>query len=250
VERGERDRAGDAGRSVRVEPPGQARTPMLALQNVVKRYRTGGKTLVALEGVDFRVDPGEFVTVMGPSGSGKTTMLNVLGLLDRPTRGSVYFMGRDVTGFDDEQRTRQRRQTVGFVFQDFHLLESMTARENVEIPALFADREDSTARARRLLERVGLGDRTDHYPDELSGGQKQRVAIARALVNEPSVVLADEPTGNLDEDTSLRILDLMSQICATGAAVVSVTHDPLVADYAERRVDVIDGQITGETRRL
>ncbi len=243
TDRRERSRGGRDAGGARVEPPGQATTPILALQNVVKQYQTGGKTLVALEGVNFRVRPGEFVSVMGPSGSGKTTMLNVLGLLDRPTAGSVYFMGRDVTDFGDEQRTHQRRQTVGFVFQDFHLLESLTARENVEIPALFAGREGASDRARALLDLVGLGDRTDHYPDELSGGQKQRVAIARALINEPTVVLADEPTGNLDRDTSLRILDLLSRICATGAAVVAVTHDPLVADYAERRVDVVDGNV-------
>jgi len=223
---------------------GGGQRPILELRNVVKRYRTGEKVLTALKGVDFQVSPGEFVTIMGPSGSGKTTMLNVLGLLDKPSEGKVYFHGHDVTGFNDEQRTGQRRQTIGFVFQDFYLLESLTAQENVEVPGMFAKDGGGSDRARRLLELVGLGDRVDHYPNELSGGQQQRVAIARSLINDPQVVLADEPTGNLDEETSHQILDLLGRICNTGAAVVAVTHDPLVSQYAGREVNVNDGHVT------
>lgn len=241
---------GNAGAGAGQHHPGTARErgeSILALRGVTKRYRTGEKTLTALANVDFDVAPGEFVTIMGPSGSGKTTMLNILGLLDRPTEGKVYFSGHDVTDFTEEQRTRQRRQTIGFIFQDFHLLESLTAKENVEVPAMFAGRSPDVAgeRARHLLSLVGLGDRTDHYPNELSGGQQQRVAIARSLINDPQVVLADEPTGNLDEETSIQILNLLTRVCDTGAGVVAVTHDPLVADYAERRVDVVDGNVTG-----
>jgi putative ABC transport system ATP-binding protein len=250
---GRRVDGGDAGGRSRQRARRQSRgagtaardgTPTLALRNVVKRYRTGGKTLTALKGVDFDVHAGEFVTIMGPSGSGKTTMLNVLGLLDHPTEGAVYFDGHDVTGFDDERRTRQRRRTIGFVFQDFYLLESLTAKENVEVPAMFSGAGDRSDRAERLLELVGLGDRVDHYPNELSGGQQQRVAIARSLINEPRIVLADEPTGNLDEETSHQILDLLGRICSTGAAVVAVTHDPLVSEYAAREVNVTNGHLT------
>ncbi len=223
--------------------------PILALREVVKRYRTGDKVLTALEGVDFDVNHGEFVTIMGPSGSGKTTMLNVLGLLDYPSEGKVYFDGTDVTDFTDEQRTRQRRQTIGFVFQDFYLLESLTALENVEIPSLFSSGGGSTDRAKKLLQAVGLGDRLHHHPNELSGGQQQRVAIARSLINDPQVVLADEPTGNLDGETSHQILNLLSRICGTGAAVVAVTHDPLVSDYADRQVNVTDGHLVKESPR-
>lgn len=223
--------------------------PILQLRNVVKRYRTGDKVLTALKGVNFGVRPGEFVTIMGPSGSGKTTMLNVLGLLDRPSEGEVLFNGHDVTDFDDEQRTGQRRQTIGFVFQDFYLLESLTAQENVEVPGMFASAGGDGGRAAKLLELVGLGDRLDHYPNELSGGQQQRVAIARSLINEPQIVLADEPTGNLDEDTSHQILDLLSRICNTGAAVIAVTHDPLVSQYAEREVRVNDGHVSRVPRQ-
>jgi putative ABC transport system ATP-binding protein len=218
--------------------------PILELRDVVKRYRTGNKVLTALENVQFDIHPGEFVTIMGPSGSGKTTMLNILGLLDKPSEGKVYFHGHDVTDFDDQQRTGQRRQTIGFVFQDFYLLESLTAQENVEVPGMFAENGGDSDRAARLLNLVGLGDRLDHYPNELSGGQQQRVAIARSLINDPQVVLADEPTGNLDEDTSHQILDLLARICNTGAAVIAVTHDPLVSQYAHRQVNVNDGIVT------
>jgi len=198
-------------------------------QGLVKRYRTGGQTLYALAGIDFALESGEFVSIMGPSGSGKTTLLNILGLLDTPTEGTVLLEGQDVTGLSDRKRTSLRKRTIGFVFQHFYLLPTLTAVENVEVPLLLDSDPEVTNRARTLLERLGLGDRLDHKPDELSGGQKQRVAIARSLINSPKVVLADEPTGNLDSETGRQILDEFQRIAdEDDVAIVAVTHDDLV----------------------
>jgi putative ABC transport system ATP-binding protein len=218
----------------------------LELRGVRKEYDGGGETVVALADVDFRIDPGEFVSVVGPSGSGKSTMLNTLGLLDVPTAGTVLVDGRDATEMTDPERTRARKASVGFVFQQFYLIESLTALENVTLPTVFHDDPGAESRAADLLERVGLGDRLDHVPSELSGGQKQRVAIARALVNEPAVVLADEPTGNLDRETGRQVLGEFERITEQGVALVTVTHDPLVADYADRTVRIVDGHLTDE----
>jgi putative ABC transport system ATP-binding protein len=215
--------------------------PVAALDDVSKQYRTGGETVDALDGVSLGVDAGEMIAVIGPSGSGKSTLLNLLGLLDVPTSGTVRLDGDDVTDYDDEARTMARRRTIGFVFQSFHLVPMLTATENVLVPTMFAGR-DRTARARTLLERVGLGDRLDHRPDQLSGGQRQRVAIARALVNEPRLLLADEPTGNLDRDTGRRILDEFERIAEEeGVGVVAVTHDELVTEFTDRTVELVDG---------
>lgn len=216
--------------------------PPLRLVDVTKRYGDGPTAVVALSHVDFAVDSGEVVAVMGPSGSGKSTMLNVMGLLDEPTSGSVELRGEPTAGLTPAEQTDARRESLGFVFQDFHLLPTLTALENVRLPTAFLP-GDATDRARDLLERVGLGDRLDHTPDELSGGQKQRVAIARALINEPAILLADEPTGNLDRDTGTRILDEVRAISDEGVAVVAVTHDDLVTDYADRTVELVDGVI-------
>ncbi|WP_135828925.1 ABC transporter ATP-binding protein [Halorussus halobius] len=217
--------------------------------DVVREYETGGETVRALEGIDFAVDRGEFVSIVGPSGSGKSTLLNILGLLDTPTSGTVLLDGEDVSGMAEADRTDRRSETIGFVFQSFFLVPTLTARENVEVPRLLAGQPDETTRrATELLERVGLGDRTDHYPDELSGGQKQRVAIARSLINQPDLLLADEPTGNLDRETGDVILDEFGAVCEEEeVAVVTVTHDDYVADYADRVVELIDGSVvTGE----
>ena len=214
---------------------------VLEVEGLTKRYETGGETLMALEDVDFAVEPGEFVSIVGPSGSGKTTLLNVLGLLDDPTEGRVRIDGEDVTGYSDRERTLARKRTLGFVFQNFYLIPTLTAKENVEIPLLFDRDPELGERSVDLLERVGLGDRTDHKPNELSGGQKQRVAIARSLINEPRVLLADEPTGNLDRDTGKQILDEFTDICDSGVAVITVTHDPLVSEYVDRTVELVDG---------
>jgi putative ABC transport system ATP-binding protein len=215
----------------------------LRLVDVTKRYDSGRAGYVtALSNVDFAVEPGEVVAVVGPSGSGKSTLLNLLGLLDEPTSGRVELRGESTAGLSEAALTDARRESIGFVFQDFHLLPTLTALENVRLPTAFLP-GDATDRARDLLERVGLGDRMDHTPDELSGGQKQRVAIARALVNEPSVLLADEPTGNLDRDTGTRILEEVRRVSDTGVGVVAVTHDDLVTEYADRTVELVDGVI-------
>lgn len=217
-------------------------------QGLVKRYRTGGQTLEALKGIDFRLEPGEFVSIMGPSGSGKTTLLNILGLLATPTEGQLLLDGRDVTDLGDRKRTRLRKRTIGFVFQHFYLLPTLTAVENVEVPRLFDRDRNRTARARDLLTRVGLGDRLDHRPDQLSGGQKQRVAIARSLINDPKIVLADEPTGSLDRDTGRKILDEFRHIAdEEDVAIIAVTHDELVNEYVDRTVHLVDGALDRET---
>jgi putative ABC transport system ATP-binding protein len=216
-------------------------------RGLVKRYRTGGQTLEALKGIDFTLEAGEFVSIMGPSGSGKTTLLNILGLLATPTEGRVELNGQDVTDLGDRKRTRIRKRTIGFVFQHFYLLPTLTAVENVEVPRLFDRDPNRTARARDLLTRVGLGDRLDHRPDQLSGGQKQRVAIARSLINDPSILLADEPTGNLDRETGRQILEEFSRFADTeDVAIVAVTHDELVNEYVDRTVNLVDGLVGEE----
>jgi putative ABC transport system ATP-binding protein len=219
--------------------------PVIRGTDVVREYRTGDQTVRALDGVDFAIRPAEFVAVVGPSGSGKSTLLNLLGLLDVPTDGRVELRGTDVSTFGGAERTRRRKRDIGFIFQSFYLIPTLTALENVEVPRLL-DREprETRERATDLLERVGLGDRLAHYPDELSGGQKQRVATARALVNGPNLLLADEPTGNLDRDTGDSILALFDDLRAErDVAVVTVTHDEYVADAADRVVSLIDGEV-------
>ena len=224
-------------------PAARGDTAALELTNIVKEYDSGVETVRALDDVSLRIDRGEFLSVIGPSGSGKSTMLNLLGLLDVPTSGSVRLDGTDVSGFDDRERTNARKRSIGFVFQAFYLIPTLTAVENVALPTVYDQDRTATGRAAELLSRVGLGDRLDHRPPELSGGQKQRVAIARSLINEPAVVLADEPTGNLDRDTGTTILEEFERVCDQGVAVVTVTHDPLVNDYADRVVELVDGVI-------
>ncbi|UWG46787.1 ABC-type antimicrobial peptide transport system,ATPase component [Halanaeroarchaeum sp. HSR-CO] len=220
---------------------------IVELEGVWKVYEGGGGERVeALRDVDFAVEAGEFVAVMGPSGSGKSTMLNVIGLLDAPTRGTVRLDGRDVTDLTDVEMTDERKRSIGFVFQSFYLISSLSALENVELPTLFDRDPAGRARAIDLLERVGLGDRLTHRPDQLSGGQKQRVAIARALVNEPRLLLADEPTGNLDRETGREILTEFERFTTEGVAVVAVTHDPQVSRFADRTVNLVDGQVAPE----
>jgi len=217
----------------------------IELRGVTMRYPGGGaEPVIALDDVDFAVRPGEFVAVVGPSGSGKSTLLNVLGLLDDPTSGQRLLDGTDVTDLSTAERTRAREESIGFVFQEFHLLPTLTAVENVALPTAF-DPGDASGRAADLLTRFGLGDRLDHEPSELSGGQKQRVAIARSLINEPSVLLADEPTGNLDTETGESILAEFERVKREGVAVVAVTHDPLVEEYADRVVELTDGVLVG-----
>ncbi|ELZ16006.1 ABC transporter ATP-binding protein [Natrinema limicola] len=217
---------------------------VIALNDVVKRYQTGHETVEALKDVDFRAERGEMVTITGPSGSGKSTLLNMIGLLDTPTEGHIRLDGRDVTDFTEDELTEERRSEIGFVFQDFHLLPMLTATENVELPTMWDTSVDRHDRAVDLLHRVGLGDRLDHRPDQLSGGQRQRVAIARALINEPDILLADEPTGNLDQDTGRTILEELTRLKEDeNIAIVSVTHDEQMVGYADRVVQLIDGEI-------
>jgi len=217
---------------------------VIELDDVVKRYESGAQTVTALKGVDFHADRGEMVTIIGPSGSGKSTMLNMIGLLDTPTEGTVHLDGRNVTEFTEDELTEERRTTLGFVFQDFHLLPMLSAVENVELPSVWDTSVDRHDRAIDLLKRVGLGDRLDHTPDELSGGQQQRVAIARSLINGPDVLLMDEPTGNLDQDTGRTILEEVTRLKdEENIAVVAVTHDDQMLDYTDRTVRIVDGVI-------
>jgi putative ABC transport system ATP-binding protein len=217
---------------------------VIELDNVVKRYRNGEETIEALKGVDFHADRGEMVTITGPSGSGKSTMLNMIGLLDTPSEGDVWLDGRNVTNFTEDELTEERRSGIGFIFQDFHLLPMLTAVENVELPSMWETSVDRHDRAIDLLERVGLGDRLGHTPDQLSGGQRQRVAIARALINEPEILLADEPTGNLDQNTGETILDELTRLKEEeNIAIVSVTHDQQLLEYTDRTIRLVDGVI-------
>lgn len=211
------------------------------LEYVVKRYESGEGEITVLDGVDFSVERGEFVTVMGPSGCGKTTMLNILGLLDEPSEGTVRLNGEDATDLSEKERTLARKESIGFVFQYFYLIPTLTAEENVNAPSVFSG--GSSGRAGELLEKVGLGDRKDHKPSELSGGQKQRVALARALVNTPDVILADEPTGNLDRGTSENVLEEIRRICDDGVGVVAVTHDEQLKEYSDRDVHLDGGKV-------
>ncbi|MFB6296930.1 MAG: ABC transporter ATP-binding protein [Salinirussus sp.] len=215
--------------------------PVISATDAVKEYRSGERTLRALKGVSVSIDPGEFVAIVGPSGSGKSTLLNLLGLLDEPTTGQVTVEGTPVSALSIRERTDVRRETVGFVFQNFYLLPTLTARENVAVPGMVEDRSSLIDRAERLLDRVGLGDRLTHYPNELSGGQKQRVAIARSMINDPDVLLTDEPTGNLDRATGARVLDVFDRFTDEGVAVVTVTHDKQVESVADRVVELVDG---------
>jgi putative ABC transport system ATP-binding protein len=222
---------------------------LIEASDVTRRYDVGAEVVTALAAVDLTVEAGEFVAVVGPSGSGKSTLLNVLGLLDTPTEGTVLVDGVDSSALSDGERTALRRETIGFVFQQFYLIPTLTARENVALPRLFvSSAAERNRRAVGLLARFGLGDRTEHRPPQLSGGQQQRVAIARSLVNDPGVLLADEPTGNLDQQTGRRILREFQAITEEGVSVVAVTHDRLVTDHAERVVDLVDGRLSESSR--
>lgn len=217
---------------------------VIELVDVVKRYENGAELITALEEVTLQATHGEMVTIIGPSGSGKSTLLNMIGLLDTPTEGTVRLNNREVTDFSPDQLTEERRSEIGFVFQDYHLLPMLTATENVELPTMWDTAIDRHDRAVDLLERVGLGDRRTHQPTQLSGGQRQRVAIARALINEPDILLADEPTGNLDQDTGATILDELTRLKqAEDIAIVAVTHDEQLVEYADRVVELVDGRI-------
>jgi ABC-type lipoprotein export system ATPase subunit len=223
---------------------------ILRTQGLDKHYGDGEGAVRALDGVDLDVAGGESLAVMGPSGCGKSTLLHLLGGLERPSSGEVWLAGRRIDGLSEKALARMRRHAVGFVFQAFHLMDELTALENVELPALLAGSSPRAARRRaaELLERVGLTDRAEHLPSALSGGQRQRVAIARALSNEPLVVLADEPTGNLDSAATLDVLRLLDSLRAAGQTLLIVTHDERVAATADRLISMRDGTFVEETR--
>lgn len=217
---------------------------VIQLDTVAKHYQNGEETIEALKGIDFHADRGEMVTITGPSGSGKSTLLNMIGLLDSPTSGTILLEGRDVTQFTEDELTEERRSGIGFVFQDFHLLPMLTAVENVELPSMWDTSVDRHDRAVDLLHRVGLGERLTHRPDQLSGGQRQRVAIARALISEPDIILADEPTGNLDQETGRTILNELTGLKKEeNIAIVAATHDEQLLPYADRAVTLVDGVV-------
>jgi putative ABC transport system ATP-binding protein len=219
--------------------------PVIQVEDVHKYYDLGETKVHALRGVDLTIDPGEFVAIMGSSGSGKSTFMNMLGCLDKPTSGKYLLEGTNVAQLDKKQLAEIRNRKLGFVFQGFNLLSRTTALENVELPTLYAhmDKAARQTRAKEVLEMVGLGQRLDHFPSQLSGGQQQRVAIARALVNRPAILLADEPTGNLDSRTSVEIMQIFQELNDGGLTVVLVTHEPDVAQYAKRIVVFRDGKI-------
>ena len=224
---------------------------LIEITNLTKIYGTGEIAVHALRGVSMVVEEGEFIAIMGPSGSGKSTLMNILGCLDRPTGGAYVLDGEDVSRLSKNALAGVRNRKIGFVFQSYNLLPRLTAAKNVLLPLLYKSREPLTdgechERAVAALESVGLGDRIHHRPNELSGGQQQRVAIARALVNNPSILLADEPTGNLDTQSSEEILELLHQLHERGATIVMVTHEPGLADHAERVLFLQDGQIVSD----
>ena len=217
--------------------------------NLCKVYRMGLTEIHALRNVNLKVYRGEMIAVVGPSGSGKTTLLNLIGTLDKPTSGKIYIDGDDITTKSEKELTLLRRKKIGFVFQFYNLIPVLTAYENVELPLLVSGvpKKEREERVKRLLEMVGLGDRMNHRPDELSGGEQQRVAIARALVNNPSIILADEPTGDLDTETGLMVVQLMKKLAKEeNSTVIMVTHDPQISEIADRIIYLRDGKIIGE----
>ena len=221
---------------------------ILQLRDITRDFKMGAQTVHVLKGIDLDIFKNQYVALMGPSGSGKSTLMNLLGCLDTPTEGTYVLNGSDVSALDDNALAEIRNNEIGFVFQTFNLLPRSTALENVALPLVYAGwgKEERIARASEVLEQVGLGDRMDHKPNQLSGGQRQRVAVARALVNKPALILADEPTGNLDSKTSVEIMKLFDDIQAAGNTVVLVTHEEDIAQHAKRVIRLVDGNIDSD----
>lgn len=222
---------------------------MIELTDICRTFTVGGQEVRAMDHVSLAIDAGEYLSIMGPSGSGKSTLLNIIGLLDTPNSGSYLLDGRDVTSLDDEQLAATRSLKIGFIFQFFHLIPRLTAEQNIELPLMLAGvpQRQRSQRSSALIERFGLSSRRLHRPDELSGGQRQRVAIARAVINQPTVLLADEPTGNLDRSSGADIINLLEELNSGGQTLVVVTHDPEIGERAHRRVRVVDGRLAHDS---
>ena len=225
---------------------------VIDIQGITKTYVNGKLSVPVLHGIDLQVNKGEFVSIMGPSGSGKSTFMNILGCLDRPTTGSYRLNGDEVATLSDDELAFVRNKQIGFVFQSFNLLTKLTALENVALPMIYAgmDKKSRNERAAALLSAVGLGDRMDHLPSELSGGQRQRVAIARALANNPAIIMADEPTGNLDSKSTIDVMNIFRGLYDEGRTIILVTHEPEIATYASRNVVLRDGLIVEDSQNL
>jgi putative ABC transport system ATP-binding protein len=222
--------------------------PVIYLENIWKIYQLGDVRVEAIRGVTISIKQGEFVAITGPSGSGKSTMMNMVGALDVPTKGAIYLDGKDISKMDESNLAGIRGRKIGFVFQQFNLISTLTALENVMLPLEFQDSDNSEEKAIKALELVGLKDRMNHKPKELSGGQQQRVAIARALSNDPEVILADEPTGNLDSKTGKEIMGLFKNLHKQGKTIVLITHDLNLVNYGERVIKLVDGRVVGSGR--
>ena len=224
---------------------------LIELKDIMKTYVMGDNIVHALNHVDVTIDYGEFTAIMGASGSGKSTMMNILGCLDRPTSGEYFLDGKEIAGYNDDELAHTRNAKIGFVFQNFNLLPKLTAQANVALPLIYAgvSEAERMERAKKALEAVGLGDRLDHKPMEMSGGQRQRVAIARALINDPPVIMADEPTGNLDTKSSYEIMEIFKKMNEQGKTVIMVTHEPDIAAYTKRILVMRDGKLVSDERR-
>lgn len=225
--------------------------PLIKITNIKRDFVLGNEIVYVLKGIDLQINKGEYVALMGPSGSGKSTLMNLLGCLDTPTSGTYILNGKDVSQMKDDELAEIRNKEIGFVFQTFNLLPRTTALDNVALPMIYAgySKSERNERATEVLKQVNLADRMDHQPNQLSGGQRQRVAVARALVNKPSIILADEPTGNLDSKTSIEIMKLFGDIHASGNTVILVTHEEEIATYANRVIRLRDGLIESDTSK-
>ena len=223
---------------------------MIETKNLIKEYEVGSQKVKALNGINLCVDKGEFISIMGPSGSGKTTLMNIIGCLDSPTNGTYTLNDKSVSDLSENELAKIRNKEIGFVFQSFHLLARNSALENVMLPLKYAgsDKKTATAKSKESLDRVGLSDRFDHSPSELSGGQQQRVAIARALVNEPSILFADEPTGNLDSKTGDDVMNIFKELNSNGQTIILITHEDSIAKQSNRIITIMDGLIKSDIR--
>ena len=225
---------------------------MIKIQNLNKSFKTQEVETLALNNISFKVDNAEFTAIMGPSGCGKSTLLNIIGMLDKPNSGSYEFNGEEVGNYNEKQYTELRKSNIGFVFQKFNLIDELTVEENVELPLIYlkVDKKERKARVEEVLERMGIGHRAKHFPKQLSGGQQQRVAISRAVVTNPKLILADEPTGNLDSKNGIEVMNLLSELNQEGTTIIMVTHSDRDAKYADRVIELLDGQIVTQKKNI